>query len=680
MDRAWRHRNRQMLWGLALAAVCAQAQARTAEVKVERVSTSLARIEGLQASLSWPETAESGQLTLVIASLDASELGYRFRHLTWRCPLQRRAETHWTCSGAVSARGSGTGTLAAEWKDGVVRLSLGDRRGHFAVEFPAGESQPVTLRGRDLPAVWLQSLLATRWSEGRITAGRLDAELQVRSRAEGGSELVGPLAFEQLGLDSRDGRIAAAGLDVEGRLTIGFLPDSTRIELDSQWRGGEVLFGAFYATLPSSIASLKTTLRSEAASLWRVERFDWRDPGVFELQASGVLATDSSEWLRELQATFSLGSLQSALPRYFDSLLGTLGVAGLSGSGALTGKVALNQGAPTTLSATMQNLSLKDGQGRFEVEGLGGDLDWTSAAQEAASGFAWQGARLHDLAFGPARLDWRSVARRLELRAPAAMSLFDGSFRLERFVWTPRQDATQGAAFDLGLALERIDLARLSTALGWPAFAGTVSGRIPEARYAEDVLSLDGGLDADVFAGKVRIGAMSLERPFGVAPTLSADVDFQSLDLQPLTSAFGFGEITGRLDGRIGGLRVVDWSPVAFDADLHSSPGFKGPRRISQRAVNDLSRVGGAGLVAGLQSQVLKLFETFGYSRIGLKCRLADNICHMGGVDSSGAGYTIVEGSGLPRITVIGHQRQVDWPVLVARLKAATQGQTPIVD
>ena len=66
--------------------------------------------------------------------------------------------------------------------------------------------------------------------------------------------MVGPLAFEQLGLDSRDGRIAAAGLDVEGRLTIGFLPDSTRIELDSQWRGGEVLFGAFDAIEDGKVA------------------------------------------------------------------------------------------------------------------------------------------------------------------------------------------------------------------------------------------------------------------------------------------------------------------------------------------------------------------------------------------------------------------------------------------
>jgi hypothetical protein len=232
----------------------------------------------------------------------------------------------------------------------------------------------------------------------------------------------------------------------------------------------------------------------------------------------------------------------------------------------------------------------------------------------------------------------------------------------------------------MAIALQQLDLEQLSASLGWPRFTGQLSGEIPGVRYHDQVLQFDGGLSVDVFDGDLRVDALSLERPFGVAPTLSSEIEFSGLDLQPLTGVFGFGEITGRLDGHIHGLRLVDWSPVAFDADLHTSTSHKGPRRLSQRAVQDLSSVGGSGVAAGLQNQVLKLFDSFGYSRIGLKCRLVNNICHMDGVDSSGSGYTIVEGSGLPRINVVGHQRQVDWPVLLARLVAATEGQTPIID
>ena len=184
---------------------------------------------------------------------------------------------------------------------------------------------------------------------------------------------------------------------------------------------------------------------------------------------------------------------------------------------------------------------------------------------------------------------------------------------------------------------------------------------------------------AQLFGGSVSLTELVMERPFGVAPTLSADIVIQDIDMEPMTAALGFGTITGRLDGRIAQLRMVDWSPVAFDARLNSDPDWKGRKRISQRAVEDISKVGGAGLVAGLQTQLLKLFDDFGYSRIGLACRLRDNVCAMDGVSSAGDGYTIVEGSGLPRIQVVGFRRRVDWPTLVARLVAATEGQAPVI-
>ena len=51
----------------------------------------------------------------------------------------------------------------------------------------------------------------------------------------------------------------------------------------------------------------------------------------------------------------------------------------------------------------------------------------------------------------------------------------------------------------------------------------------------------------------------------------------------------------------------------------------------------------------------------------------------MDGVAPAGDGYIIVQGSGLPRIQVVGFRRKVDWPTLVARLEAATSGQAPVI-
>ena len=106
-----------------------------------------------------------------------------------------------------------------------------------------------------------------------------------------------------------------------------------------------------------------------------------------------------------------------------------------------------------------------------------------------------------------------------------------------------------------------------------------------------DKIDFDGGLNLELFDGRVAISQLSLERPFGTAPSLSADIAMDDLDLMRLTEVLGFGSISGKLDGRIQGLRLVEWSPVAFDARFitDDAPGVR--KRISQRAVQDLSLI-----------------------------------------------------------------------------------------
>jgi hypothetical protein len=166
-----------------------------------------------------------------------------------------------------------------------------------------------------------------------------------------------------------------------------------------------------------------------------------------------------------------------------------------------------------------------------------------------------------------------------------------------------------------------------------------------------------------------------------VLPTLSADIVFDDIDLTALTGAFDFGGISGKLDGRIADLRLVNWQPVAFDARLLTDRHRGVRQRISQRAVRDLSSVGDASFVGSLQAQLIGLFDDFGYSQIGIGCRLSDEVCTMDGLGSAGDGFIIVSGSGLPRLTVVGFNRRVDWPTLVERLAAVGSGDVkPVVD
>src|SRR5690606_15953690 len=295
----------------------------------------------------------------------------------------------------------------------------------------------------------------------------------------------------------------------------------------------------------------------------------------------------------------------------------------------------------------LDGIDILDPRERFRIEGLAGELRHVASGM-VDSELRWRGGALYELGFGPIRLPLRSQSGTLQLREAVGLDMLGGQLRLENLSLTPPDDA-RGLRLGFGLTLDALDVGQLASAFGWPEFRGSLSGRIPNAVYADERLDFDGGLSVHLFDGRIDVGALSMERPFGVAPTLSADLSLQDLDLMDITGAFDFGSISGRLHGRIDGLRLVDWTATAFDAEFHTEPRRGVRQRISQRAVQDISSVGDASFVGSLQGQLIGLFDDFGYRRIGIGCRLAKEVCAMSGLHSAGAGFTIVEGAGVPR-------------------------------
>jgi len=80
-----------------------------------------------------------------------------------------------------------------------------------------------------------------------------------------------------------------------------------------------------------------------------------------------------------------------------------------------------------------------------------------------------------------------------------------------------------------------------------------------------------------------------------------------------------------------------------------------------------------------IQGRLIALFDDFGYRKIGLRCRLINEVCTMSGLHSAGSGFTIIQGSGLPRLDVVGFNHEVDWPTLVERLTQIADGAAPVV-
>ncbi len=678
-----------------------QTQARTLEAKIDRIVTDVATLQNVQVALDWPASAEQGRLRLRAAQLDAPALGYRWRDLRWECPLRRDGGGGWGCDGTVRSGLAAPVRLAVDLGTAFtdIRLQQGQARIHVNRLAAAPDDTRIDLVR--VPVAWAQALSRQAWSEGRLKSGVLDAQLRVRATKNAPLDIAGPMNVTALALDTPDASIAAENLTARMQIDMQFAAQQRRMRVTGALQGGELLFGSAYVALPPTPVGLTIEGIGDASG-WRLPTIAWRDGDTLQAQGSAAFANDGA--LRSLDLRLDSGVAAPLTARYLSGWLSTYGLSDLVLDGGLQANMQLDSSGLRAFQARFDQLDVRDGGDVFRFDDLDGDMSF-SADSPRESTLRWSGGRLYGLEFGEAVVPLRSAEGAIAFRDAVSFPAVGGRIRFDRFELRPRS-GERGLESRFGLTLDDMDIGKFSQALGWPAFRGTLSGRIPDARYIDDRLIFEGGLAMEVFDGQVKLSSLAMERPFGVAPTLSADLELDDLDLRSVTEVFDFGSITGRLDGSIRGIRLVDWTATAFDADLHTDRGAAKQRRekqrISQRAVQNISSVGDASFVTTLQGKLIAMFDDFGYRRIGITCRLRNQVCAMGGLESledfaqmkdetslqasangrsDNDGFTIVEGAGLPRLNVVGFKRRVDWPTLVERLAAAGSGDLkPVVE
>ena len=660
---------------LILCAAC-PLQAKVLTARIAQLKTGVGTLQAVTLRLDWPEGAPSGSLRLQAGKLDFPSLSYQARNLDWRCPLLRAADGGWRCDGPLRAAGSGIERLAVNFSQREASAELAVGSSHLGYRRVAAQPDRNSVRLDRVPVGWLKDFLAGLWAQGRWNAGALDGSVDILTPKAGPFEVRTDLHLGGVGLETPDGAVAASALNGQLKLDYRESGGGQRVDANFVAHGGEILVDRFYAALPASPVSVHVLAQRSANAPWQLPRIEWRDPGVLSADGSAVL--DPGNAVKDLDLNLSLDSLALARDRYLSGFLGPAGFPDLVLAGKLDATLQLRAAQLSAMQARFGAVNAVDTKARFTFAGIDGSLRWTASAAPQTSELSWTSGAIFGIGLGSARFPFSSSNSELRLGQKVSIEALQGRIMLDHLKWQASGKDT-GAKFQFGMTMASLDLGSLSQRLGWPAFTGSVDGRIPSARFQNDILAFDGGLQMKLFGGSIELADLSMERPFGVAPTLTGDVLIQDIDLEPMTRVFGFGSITGRLDGHISQLRLVDWAPVAFDAKLETDRAFKGKRRISQRAVKDISNVGGSGIAGGLQTTALKMFNDFAYDRIGLGCKLKDNICTMDGIGSAGDGYIIVAGAGLPRIQVVGFRRQVDWSTLVARLKAATQGQAPVI-
>jgi hypothetical protein len=620
---------------------------------------------GAQTMESIELQAQGEQIRLRARSVDFGGLDMQQSGLSLDCVLSRPHPGELACAGNIGAQSPAwKGSIKLEQRAGQQAVAIQTGGGAIRLRRERAPDAAIDVDLRALPLHWARSRLQLAWPELAALSGQLHAQLRYTPAA---ARLQGTLKLVALEFDSTDAELAGAGLQMDGTLDLR-LAQLPELRLEFRSPRGQLLLGPVYLELPEAASLLGLWIQQDRAGNWQLPLLSWTDPEGLALRAS--VQNDVSKGLDISLSEFS-AQLDATAQRYLGAALANAGFQGLQLSGSAQGQGRFVAGQWQSFALELQQLAIRDPQQRIEVARIDGSLN-----MDAVSGdneLRWRGARLFQIPLGDATAYWRWTPQQLALTRPLRMALLGGSLQIPKL---ERRRGEQAGEWHASIELDQIDMLNLATALDWPEFTGSLSGRLPGLVFRQGGFVADGDLELSLFDGSMRVSKLSSERSFGVAPTLGADIEFDNLQLKQLSSVLDFGEVEGWLDGRIDGLRLVDWAPVAFDARVRTDLDYPGKKRISQRAVQGLSSVGGGGSAS---NPIMRMFDSFPYAEIGLSCRLAENVCAMGGLAETAGGYTILRGAGIPRLTVVGHQRKVDWPVLLARLRAVSSGQAPVI-
>lgn len=469
---------------------------------------------------------------------------------------------------------------------------------------------------------------------------------------------------------SEDGRIATEGLQIRGRAQAALDGDAWQARTTLRANSGQAYVEPVFMDLAEHPLHLNARLRghTHGDAPVQVDALDWQQDGLGHLQAQGQFSPAAVAQRHRFDIQLQQGQLATLSTLVLAPFMAGTRLDDLTAGGEADLQLHIENAAPRRAEVQLRHATFDSAKLGLRLDGISGTAHWRAEGTAPDSRLQWRGGAVGAVPLGATVLRFEARPRGLRLLEPLRLPVLDGALNIYELSLDAIGSDNPSADFDADL--EPIDLALLGRSLDWPQFGGSLSGRLPGLHLRDRELSLDGALHARVFDGDITIDGLRVLDPFGVLPRVRAELRLRRLDLEAITRAFSFGRITGRLDGDVRSLRLLGWRPVAMDARLYTTPGDRSRQRISQRAIDNISAVGG-GPGGVLQRGVLSVFEDFAYARIGWRCILDNNVCRMSGVEKVKGDpdrYVLVEGRLLPRIDVIGHAQAVDWNRFVNQL------------
>jgi hypothetical protein len=258
------------------------------------------------------------------------------------------------------------------------------------------------------------------------------------------------------------------------------------------------------------------------------------------------------------------------------------------------------------------------------------------------------------------------------IRIPAPPVIYIPGGRMEPGVLSSGDLLQEGFNAETSVRVVSEDLSPFLSGI-WPGeTGGTLEGLLDPVFLEKDRIRTRGRLNAGLFGGLISITGLEAERVFSRAPLVKLSADFSGIDLGKLTGGTAFGRIDGIMNGYIRNLEIAGTQPQRFEMLLETAEKGPGGRKISVKAVENISRIGAGGSpFAGFAGVLTSFFETLGYKKIGVKASLNNDFFTINGTINEGGTEYIMKRSGISGVNIVNRNpdNRIRFKDMVNRIK-----------
>ncbi len=268
------------------------------------------------------------------------------------------------------------------------------------------------------------------------------------------------------------------------------------------------------------------------------------------------------------------------------------------------------------------------------------------------------------------RLPFRASRNRYRSLEPLIVPVLGGKAGLDRL--TVSLGPPQGFQAEGRVRLSGIDLGPLFLPLLKEPLSCSLNSDACAFTMTSEAIRTQGRLVIDLLSGHLVIDHVRCRQPFSLGRTITLNARWRDIDLEQLTRYTHFGLITGRLKGYVRDLQIGAGGAIGFDLVLESQDDYKGSKRISVTAIDNLALVGsGQSPFVGSATVLTTFFRDFPYQKIGIECTLKNDYFSVRGLIREGDTEYLVKHGGLSGVNVINRTpgNRIAWNDMIQRLE-----------